>query len=113
MLMALFSRSFLASVVGGVAIVAVDNGSTWHNCTAGINAGADTVTCDNGSTPAFNGTTVASASNLIVVLTDSRPQLGDPDGGGGHPATAERSALRDVTGRRHRVGGGRLVLLRA
>ncbi|MCA9851217.1 MAG: hypothetical protein KC461_11315 [Dehalococcoidia bacterium] len=132
--MALFSRSFLASVVGGVAIVAVggtaftaantvpgtvagsgtntisgytitdvaytlnasnpqnmdavvityddspgdpsnarvsvDNGSTWHNCTAGINAGADTVTCDNGSTPAFNGTTVASASNLIVVLTD-------------------------------------------
>ncbi len=52
------------------ARVSVDNGATWHNCNAGINDVADTVTCNNGSTPSFAGTSVASASNLIVVLTD-------------------------------------------
>lgn len=52
------------------ARVSVDNGTTWHNCNAGIDAPADTVTCDGGSTPSFAGTSVASASNLIIVLTD-------------------------------------------
>lgn len=52
------------------ARVSVDNGSTWHNCNAGIDGGANTVTCDAGSTPSFAGTSVATASNLIVVLTD-------------------------------------------
>jgi len=53
-----------------LARVSHNNGTTWFDCTAGINSGADTVTCNAGSTPSFAGTTVLSATNLIVVLTD-------------------------------------------
>ena len=52
------------------ARISVDNGTTWHNCNVGIDGGANTVTCNSGSTPSFAGTSVATASNLIVVLTD-------------------------------------------
>lgn len=65
------SFSYSGVATPATARVSHNNGTTWYNCTAGISGAATgTVTCNSGSTPAFSGIAVSSATNLVVVMTD-------------------------------------------